>query len=370
MKIATINCSARTIEVCWQSGGGASFPFFWLRDHATDAVSYDSRSQQRELFTAALDPDIRPIDAWVTQGGSCIDVQWPDLEGTVRYSASFLERFATPRNSLASWKRAPWDATSVAPNDCFLEWQDFVHAGGLKPLMARLTEFGFAVMRNCPTNFDTISRIANTIGYVRQTIFGGMWEFEADEDMADSAYTPKELRPHTDGTYSHDAPGLQILMCCEYDAQGGESILVDGLRVAQLLSEQSPASFELLKQIPVMGRYAGDGVELVAQRPVFRTDHQGNILQVSFNNYDRAPFRLEDQLMEGFYRAITDFDRLANTSSLQWRHILKPGELLIFDNWRVMHGRGAFTGKRKMSGCYLNHEDMESCCTKLGLMHG
>ena len=52
--------------------------------------------------------------------------------------------------------------------------------------------------------------MAESIGYVRQTIFSGLFEFEANEDMADSAYTPKELRPHTDGTYSHDAPGVQL----------------------------------------------------------------------------------------------------------------------------------------------------------------
>ena len=45
------------------------------------------------------------------------------------------------------------------------------------------------------------------IGYVRETIFGGIWEFTADLAKADTAYTNLELRPHTDGTYSHDAPG-------------------------------------------------------------------------------------------------------------------------------------------------------------------
>ena len=38
--------------------------------------------------------------------------------------------------------------------------------------------------------------------------------FESNNDMADSAYTQDELRPHTDSTYSNDAPGLQLLLCC------------------------------------------------------------------------------------------------------------------------------------------------------------
>ena len=57
-----------------------------------------------------------------------------------------------------------------------------------------------------------------------------------------------------------------------------------------------------------------------------------------------------------------NFDNLSNKTEFQWRHILKPGELLIFNNWRILHGRGSFKGKRKMSGCYINMEDFESIC--------
>ena len=55
--------------------------------------------------------------------------------------------------------------------------------------------------------------------------------------------------------------------------------------------------------------------------------------------------------------ALTIFDK-----EMQWRQILKPGQLLIFNNWRVLHGRSEFSGKRKMSGCYINKEDFESVC--------
>ena len=40
------------------NGGQARFDYFWLRDNARDPVSFDTRSNQRELFTAALDPQI------------------------------------------------------------------------------------------------------------------------------------------------------------------------------------------------------------------------------------------------------------------------------------------------------------------------
>ena len=94
------------------------------------------------------------------------------------------------------------------------------------------------------------------------------------------------------------------------------------------------------------GNYTGDGVILEAKRPIIKLDDKNQVAQISFNNYDRAPFRLNPELTKIFYEAISLFDNLANSKQYQWRHILKPGELLIFNNWRVLHGRGSFNGKR------------------------
>jgi trimethyllysine dioxygenase len=40
--------------------------------------------------------------------------------------------------------------------------------------------------------------------------------------------------------------------------------------------------------------------------------------------------------------------------------VLAPGEALLFDNWRVLHGRAAYTGHRRLCGGYVNREDVES----------
>ena len=78
--------------------------------------------------------------------------------------------------------------------------------------------------------------------------------------MADSAYTSEELRPHTDATYSNDAPGLQLLLCCHYNAQGGESIMVDGFKIADVIEREHKDLFDILSTVEVPGNYVGDGV--------------------------------------------------------------------------------------------------------------
>ena len=138
--------------------------------------------------------------------------------------------------------------------------------------------------------------------------------------------------------------------------------MVDGLSIARELKKNHQKLFKTLTKIKVKGKYLGDGVDLEAERPVFRLNNNKEIVQVSFNNYDRAPIELPYKSTLEFYNAIKKFDQLANSKKYQWRHILRPGELLIFNNWRVMHGRGSFSGKRKMAGCYINKEDFDSCC--------
>jgi trimethyllysine dioxygenase len=168
------------------------------------------------------------------------------------------------------------------------------------------------------------------------------------------------LSSHTDGTYSHDAPGLQMLHCLHFDGTGGDSTLVDGFKIADLLRSTQPELFDVLSTVAIPGQYIGDGAHLMAARPVFRHDHTGTLVQVSYNNSDRAPFLLPPDDMARLYDALRAFDNLANGESMQWRQVLRPGEALLFDNWRTLHGRFAYAGKRTMCGAYLNHEDFES----------
>ncbi len=356
------------LEVVWDTGEQASYPWLWLRDHATDAQSYDPRSGQRELYTAGLDPDIRGLAARLGTDGHSVEIDWPDGPQSVAYDAGFLWRFRAPASAaVAPDRRQPWDQAMIAEAPVELPYTEVVaDEAGLHRLLHTLEAWGLAVLTETPTKLDSVADLASKIGYVRETIFGGLWEFEANEARADSAYTPKNLRPHTDATYSHDAPGLQILLCLDYQAEGGDSLLVDGLEIGRRLAAERPADYATLGRIPIPGRYLGDGAHLLAERPVFRHDRDGRILQVSFNNYDRAPFRLPEPEMTVLYQAITAFDQPANDPALQWHRGLRPGDLLIFDNWRVLHARAAFSGKRRMAGCYLNREDFES---RLRLLH-
>ena len=364
--ITKIEILSDDLHVYFNEENSEIFPNIWLRDHAKDEQNWDERSSQRKTFTASLDLNLKIKSAEIIENGKYLSVLWPDLEEPVKYSSEFLisnkiNKKKENKSNLKIWR------SNEIKEDVFIDYNSILSDDGFKNFLKCLHSYGFLVIKNCETNLNCVEKIANKIGYVRNSIFGGLWSFESDENKADSAYTQEELRPHTDSTYSNDAPGLQLLLCCKYDAKGGESIMVDGLKIAEKIREEDPQMYELLTKINVKGNYIGDGVFLEAERPIFKLNKFNEIVQVSFNNYDRAPFRFEKDLTLKFYEAIKKFDLIANDRDFQWRHILKPGELLIFNNWRILHGRGSFSGVRKMSGCYINKEDFDSSCKMNGI---
>ena len=337
-----------------------TFPNIWLRDHIKNKENWDFKTNQRITYTANLDINIKVKKAKLLKKGKFIEILWSDENKPTKYSYEFLKKNSLKKEETKSdiqfWK------DKDIKNQIFINYKQLQTKVGFKNLLKKIHIYGFAVVRNCSKNLNSVEYIAKKIGYVRNSIFGGLWTFESNNKKADSAYSIQELRPHTDSTYSNDAPGLQLLLCCKYDAKGGDSIMVDGFKLANEIKQKYKKHFKTLTNTKVKGSYIGDGVRLEAKRPIIKLNEKNNFDQISFNNYDRAPFRETNQKTINFYKAIKVFDTMANQKQYQWRHILKPGELLIFNNWRVMHGRGAFSGTRKMAGCYINKEDFDSCC--------
>lgn len=359
--IAELRPAPTRLHVRWSDGVETEYPWIWVRDHAHDEATIHPVTQQRQLFTAGVDAGLRGVAASVVDGD--VEVTWSDGSQPSRLPVAFLADYRQPAPAPIGIDVEPflWDGASILE-----EWPTVEHeavmAGeeGVAEWLTKVARYGFCMVLGTPPSAEATRSLIERVGYIRETIFGGLWDFKADLTKADTAYTNLELRPHTDGTYSHDAPGLQLLHCLAFDGEGGESTMVDGFRIAAELKASQPEHHEVLSRVVVPGQYIGDGSHLVAARPVFRHDDAGRLVQVSFNNADRAPFLLPPDEMEAFYAALRAFEALANDQRLQWRRVNPPGEAMLFDNWRVLHGRLSYTGHRHLCGAYVNREDFES----------
>ena len=203
---------------------------------------------------------------------------------------------------------------------------------------------GFALATGTPATLEATEELVTRIGYVRETIFGGMWDFTANLAFKDTAYTSAAIGPHTDGTYSFDSPGYQMFHCLKFDGTGGESTLVDGFKVADRSARPTRSRSKCCPSVKVPAQYLGDGVHLRAEHPVIGLDHNGDFAQIAYNNYDRAPFSLPRPRMTAFYRGLKLFNRLINDPAYEITMRLAPGTALLFDNWRALHGRRAYQG--------------------------
>ncbi|POS82414.1 hypothetical protein EPUL_004995, partial [Erysiphe pulchra] len=228
-----------------------------------------------------------------------------------------------------------------------------------------IRKYGFCYVENCPVYPLETKRLIEKIAFIRKTHYGGFYDFTSDLTMKDTAYTTFALQPHTDTTYFTDPAGIQMLHLLSHEnGCGGATLLVDGFKAARTLKLEFPQKYKVLCSKTVPARAVGnEGITIKPSKmfPVLNLresalgEDEPELYQIRWNNDDRGTFLLEhnnNNFIDEWYSAARSFQRIINMSTMQYRTQLKPGRPLIFDNWRVLHGRTAFTGKRRMCGAY------------------
>lgn len=213
------------------------------------------------------------------------------------------------------------------------------------------------------------------------THYGDFYDFTADLTHKDTAYTNLALPAHTDNTYFTDPSGLQMFHLLSHTSSsspspsnsqnlGGTSLLVDGFACAAQLRAESPESYSILAKTPVNWHASGnEGITITpAQKyPVFNHDPEtGKLQQIRWNNDDRAsmppyPSPSDPSITyDDWFEAARKWNSIITRAENEYWEQLRPGRPVVFDNWRVMHGRGSFVGKRRMAGGYVNRDDWVS----------
>jgi gamma-butyrobetaine dioxygenase len=329
----------------------------WLRERLPDGDVLDPHTGQRLEEAAETPTDLR------------VTAVAPD--GTIAFSDGFATRLP------AGWL-AGAIATEPAP-DRHVHWDGALDPArfpaadlddlrddpaALVALLDGLDVYGFAVVRGVPIALDGGLDLANLIGPIRITNWGGMADVKAIPNAYDLTMTPRHLEPHSDNPYRDPVPGYILLHCLVNDADGGDSTLVDGYHAAAVLRRQDPDAFAALTQTDVTFRYRDETAFLEHQAPLIETNAAGDVLQIRYNNRTEMVGRLPFDRLEAYYSARAAFWRLiAPASALTLRFRLQPGELLMMDNYRLLHGRTGYTlatGSRHMRQCYMDRDIVNS----------
>jgi trimethyllysine dioxygenase len=353
----------RDVQLAFRDGrADLTLSLFWLRDHDTAADALHPETQQRLIDTFQIPQDIAAAAIAVSDDGRALQIRWRPDGPVSRYEAQFLAALRADPEVLPA-VRSLWDARTIAAQLPQIDYAAMMSDdAALKDLLEKIERYGFCMVEAVPATPQATCAVAERVAYIRTTIFGGYYDFTANMEHKDTAYTSMAIGPHTDGTYSLDAPGYQMFHCLAAECTGGDNVLIDGFNVGAIMQCEHAADYELLSTVQIPGRYLDHarGIQLMARRALFRRDQSGQLVQVSYNNHDRAPFVLPVEQHRRFYRALATFAGLCAQSRLHYRRRLLPGSVLLFDNWRLLHARDAYVGYRRLAGAYLNREDVES----------
>jgi gamma-butyrobetaine dioxygenase len=119
----------------------------------------------------------------------------------------------------------------------------------------------------------------------------------------------------------------------------------------------------LLASQPIEFRFHDAHCDIRTTAPVIEVDRLGELRRIRFNNWLRGAMVLPEAMVTAMYAALAQFWRLLREPRHQLHLRLSPGELITYDNKRILHGRASFdpsSGERHLQGCYLNEEDLDS----------
>lgn len=202
-------------------------------------------------------------------------------------------------------------------------------------------EQGFCFVTNSPITPEATEKLLEAIGPIRNTHYGGFYDFQPDLAKADTAYTNLALAAHTDTTYFTEPAGLQAFHMLSHTpppdkigeeeaSLGGKSLLVDGFYAAHRMRTEFPSAYEVLRTIRVPWHASGNqDVAISPDRayPVLDASPK-RINRVRWNNDDRGAVPLHVSNVDEWYDAARKWDSILRRRRNEYWFQLEPGQIL------------------------------------------
>ncbi len=358
----TLNTGAEGLEIRWSDGTIGTFPYIWLRD--TDPSGFHPKTGERTLDLTVIPLDVTPLKAEITPQDLLIT--WDDQDAPSRFDLGWIKAHRPGRRR--------HDPADIAP----VTWRSDLGGAGVPrhaaeglltsdnavaDWLGQTKRYGLSIVTGLDDAPAAGMDVARRVGHLRETNFGLTFEVVSKPDPNNLAYTSDALPLHTDLTNQELPPGYQFLHCLSNEAEGGGSIFCDGAAVAGDLRAQAPEAFEVLSTVTVPFRFQDQVTDIRARKTVITLDTRGDVSEICFNAHLADILDLEPSAMTSFYRAYRLFMEMTRDPAYGIALKLRGGEMVVFDNRRILHGRAAFdpsTGFRHLHGCYVDRGEWDS----------
>ena len=332
---------------------------FWLRERVDGEEFLDKKTQQRLFDPTFLNSEIKIDKASINK--NFLEINFNDGVNSKLDIKKLTLEFSNKDILLKTIQKIKWDSTLKDIKN-FEYKKNFFESREMYDLLISFYKYGFVIIKNVPTDNNFIVKFANSIGSVRRTNFGEYFNVKSKIDPNDLAYTSMQLSPHTDNPYRNPVPCIQLLHCIINEVSGGFSTIVDGFTVCEDLKKNHPDYFKVLNEIKVKFKFIDKDVVLEDWSELIKLNDDGTFKQVRFSpRLDFVPILDKDQL-DFYYKARKKLSEMYNSKKYRIEFKLEPKDLIMMDNYRLLHGRTAYEineGNRFLQGCYIDYDSTE-----------
>jgi gamma-butyrobetaine dioxygenase len=371
----------RRLLIDWDDGRRGIFPYIWLRHAQFFPLMGRSEQHDAQEFRLPEDATTLSIDT-ATLEAETVVIHWAQDDSVTRHALLTLHDACLSSDARQVRHHSPrlWLAQDASQFHRF-EATDLEQPQRRLELFNHLRDFGIALISGLPVVAGTLESVARYFGPVRQTHFGSLFDIRSKpEDRTGSGQNigstaANSQAPHTDEGWRHGPPGINFFHCLRSHADGGgASIFVDGIGAAEALRSSDPNAFELLATVPLLFVAERNPEERFRSRArVIALDNDGEIRGIRITDRTLPALDLPVEQIESAYHALGQFYKLLLMPKHVFEHLLQPGELVIFDNHRVLHGRRAFdpqTSERWLQQLSVDREEFHSRFRQLAEAQG
>lgn len=342
---------------------------FWLRENTMGHGGIDPATREGLMDPAELSDAMQMTSCDLTEAGD-LQILWAPDGVRSRYHSGWLRHIAEGQHRPQSWVPEPllWTAASLPQPPRRNARAVLNDNRALSDMLNDLLARGVCVVEQAPCEPGFLNRLAARIGPVRDSNFGPLWDVKADVKLAGDAKTNTtantgfRLGPHTDLPTREIPPGFQFLHCLINEADGGESTLTDGAALIEELKTTRPDDYEILSTRRWIFFNRGPGIDHRFSAPIIDLLGGEGVPTIRAFYPVRAFPDMADEDVGPAYAALRRFYQLADDPRFELTFRLEPGDIMCFDNRRILHGRKAFSGsgQRHLQGIYIDRDEVLS----------
>lgn len=194
---------------------------------------------------------------------------------------------------------------------------------------------------------DTFPAFCKEFGPIQEWDFGAVNDLRIKEDTKNYLYTNHDVPFHWDGAFVSRAPHYIIFHCdvAPLAGSGGETLFCDTTRLIEHASAEVKELWERIEITYTTEKIVHYGGTFSSPMMVQHPLNGRTVLRYAEPVVDLNPVRLEIHGLDGMDQQefIGDMSRRLNDQRCCYSHPWVTGDLVIADNYTLLHGRRAFT---------------------------